>query len=104
MTGQFLYSIPSTTTNYGQYNYGSFESLNQALFYNSEQNLVNAAAKMPHSTGSAGAEIRPFKRIRLVDSWMTDRLHNAASALQNDILGTTPRHQYRSHFPAGDQL
>ena len=90
LTGQFLYSIPSTTTNYSQYNYGSFASINQALFYNSEQNLVNAAAKMPHSTGSAGAEIRPLKRIRLVDSWMTDRLHNAGAALQKDILGTAP--------------
>ncbi len=90
VTGQFLYSIPSTTTNYQQYNYGSFASLNEALFYNSEQNLVTAAAKMPHSTGSAGAEIRPFKRVRLVDSWMTDRLHNAGDALQKDILGGTP--------------
>ena len=90
LTGQFLYSIPSTTTNYQQSNTGSFGTLNQVLFYNSEQNLVNAAAKMPHSTGSGGAEIRPLKRIRLVDSWMTDRLHNAASALQNDILGATP--------------
>ena len=45
---------------------------------------------MPHTTGSAGSEIRPLKRIRLVDTWMTDRLHNSASALQNDLLGTTP--------------
>ena len=90
LTGQFLYSIPSTTVNYSQFNYGSFSSVNQALFYNSEQILVNAAAKMPHSTGSAGAEIRPLKRIRIVDSWMTDRLHNAAAALQNDIAGASP--------------
>ncbi len=89
-TGQFLYSIPSTTVNYRQYNYGSFSPLNQALFYNSEQNLVTAAAKMPHSTGSSGVEIRPFKHVRLVDSWMTDRLHNAAAALQNDIVGAAP--------------
>jgi hypothetical protein len=90
VTGQFLFSQPSTTTNYQQFNYGSFASLNQLLFYASEQNLVNAAAKMPHTTGSAGTELRPIKRIRIVDSWMTDRLHNSASALQNNTLGTTP--------------
>ena len=90
VTGQFLYSIPSTTVNYSQYNYGSFASLNQALFYNSEQNIVNAAAKMPHTTGSTGSEIRPLKHVRIVDSWITDRLHNAADALQNDILGKSP--------------
>jgi hypothetical protein len=90
VTGQFLYSIPHTDVNYTQYNYGSFASLNQALYYNSEQNLIGATAKMPHTTGSAGTEIRPYKHVRIVDSWMTDRLHNAASALQDDILGKSP--------------
>jgi len=90
VTGQFLYSQPSTTVNYTQYNTGSFATVNQLLSYSTEQNLVNAAAKMPHTTGSAGAEIRPLKRIRLVDTWMTDRLHNSASALQKDVLGATP--------------
>ena len=90
VTGQFLFSQPSTNVNYQQYNLGSFASVNQLLFYNSEQNLVNAAATMPHTTASAGSEIRPLKRIRLINTWMTDRMHNSASALQNDVLGTTP--------------
>ena len=45
---------------------------------------------MPHTTGSAGAELRPLKHVRLVNTWMTDRLHNAADALQKDLLGSTP--------------
>jgi hypothetical protein len=90
LTGQFLYSQPQSDINYQQYNYGNFASLNQLLLYTSEQNLVSAAAKMPHTTGSAGAEIRPLKRIRLLDTWMTDRIHNSASAIQKDLLGTTP--------------
>lgn len=90
VTGQFLYSIPSTTVNYSQYNYGNFASLNQALFYTSEQDMIGAEAKMPHTTGSGGSEIRPLKHVRIVDSWMTDRLHNAANALENDILGKNP--------------
>ena len=90
VTGQFLYSQPSTETNYQQYNSGSFASLNQLLFYNTEQYLATAAAKMPHTTGSAGAEIRPVKRVRLVETWMTDRLRNSASAFQRDLLGSKP--------------
>jgi hypothetical protein len=90
VTGQFLYSQPSTDVNYQQYNYGSFASVNQLLLYSSEQNFVNASAKMPHTTGSTGVEIRPLKRVRIVDTWMTDRLHNSASAFQKDLLGTTP--------------
>jgi hypothetical protein len=90
VTGQFLYSQPSTSVNYQQYNYGSFTSVTQLLYYTSEQNLLNAAAKMPHTTGTAGSEIRPLKRVRIVDTWMTDRLHNSAAAIQKDLFGTVP--------------
>jgi hypothetical protein len=90
ITGQFLYSLPSTDVNYQQYNYGAFTPLNQALVYNSEQFLLTGAAKLPHSSGQVGSEIRPLKRVRIVDSWTTDRLHNAGSANQSDLLGTKP--------------
>jgi hypothetical protein len=59
---------------------------NQLLFYNSQQYLVTAAAKLPHTTASAGAEIRPFHRVRIVESWLTDRLHNSGSAASNQVL------------------
>ena len=45
---------------------------------------------MPHTTGTAGAGDPPLERIRLVDTWMTDRLHNSADALQKDIFTTPP--------------
>ena len=35
---------------------------------------------------SLGAEIRPLKRVRIVESWMTDRLHDAGSAASTDTL------------------
>jgi hypothetical protein len=90
VTGQFLYSQPKNQVNYLQYDTGSFASVNQLLYYTSEQNLVAASAKMPHTTGGAGFEMRPLKRVRIVESWNTDRLHNDASAFQHDVLGTTP--------------
>lgn len=90
VNGQFLYSLPSTDVNYQQYNYGAFTPVNQALVYNSEQFLLTGSAKLPHTTGNVGSEIRPLKRVRIVDSWITDRLHNAGAANQSDRLGTTP--------------
>ncbi|WP_421019936.1 hypothetical protein, partial [Klebsiella pneumoniae] len=41
---------------------------------------------MPHTTASFGAEMRPWRRVRVVESWLTDRLHNAGSASSNQLL------------------
>jgi hypothetical protein len=63
------------------------------LFYTSQQTLINAAAKLPHTTGSFGAEIRPLKRFRILESWLTDRMHGASSEVSNQALNTTPATQ-----------
>jgi len=78
--GEFLYSRPTTNVNYSQFNAGQFADLATLLFYTSELDLVSAAAKQPHTTGTIGFEIRPMKRLRVIESVMTDRLHNASSA------------------------
>ncbi|HVW87634.1 MAG TPA: MtrB/PioB family outer membrane beta-barrel protein [Bryobacteraceae bacterium] len=87
--GHFLYSEPHNDVNYQQYNNGSFFLPSQLLFYNSEQYLVTAAAKLPHTTANVGWEIRPINRVRIVQSWLTDRLHNAGSANQADSITAT---------------
>lgn len=84
--GQFLYSQPDTTVHYQQAETGNLFLQSQLLFYNSEQFLLSAAAKLPHTTANLGAEIRPFSRLRIVESWLTDRLHNTASASSSDVL------------------
>ncbi|HTC35566.1 MAG TPA: MtrB/PioB family outer membrane beta-barrel protein [Bryobacteraceae bacterium] len=78
--GQFLFSQPDTHVNYQQTDAGSLFSQSQLLFYSSEQQLATTFAEQPHTTASLGAEIRPLKRVRIVESWMTDRLHDAGSA------------------------
>ncbi len=84
--GQFLYSQPDTNVNYQQTAAGNLLLQSQLLFYTSQQYLVSAAAKMPHTSGSLGAEIRPLRRVRIVQSWLTDRLHNAGSAASTQTL------------------
>jgi hypothetical protein len=87
--GQFLYSQPNTNVNYQQTDAGNLYLQSQILFYSSEQQVINAAAEQPHTTGSLGAEIRPFKRVRIVENWLTDRLHDAGSSASLDTLLVT---------------
>jgi hypothetical protein len=84
--GQFLYSQPNASVNYQQTDAGNLYLQSQILFYSGEQQLSSAAAQQPHTTGSLGAEIRPFKRVRIVESWLTDRLHDAGSAATAQTL------------------
>ena len=84
--GQFLYSQGDSDVHYQQAATGNLYLQNQILFYSSQQYLLSAAAKLPHTTASFGAEIRPLHRIRIVESWLTDRLHSAGSASSNQIL------------------
>jgi hypothetical protein len=88
--GQFLFSQPDSHVNYEQSDTGSLYLQSQLLFYSSEQQLTAAKAKQPHTTASLGAEIRPLNRVRIVESWMTDRLHAAGSATSTQTLLNPP--------------
>jgi hypothetical protein len=85
--GQFLYSRPDTNVHYAQFNTGKFFNLDALLFFTSELDLLNATAKLPHTSGTFGFELRPMRRVRIIESFSTDRLHNAsfASLTQNVI-------------------
>ena len=92
--GQFLYSEPKTDVNYQQNLTGNLLQLNPFLFYTSQSYLLSSVAKLPHTTGSLGAEMRPLSRVRVVASWLTDRLHNAGSAISNQLsLNSTTSEQ-----------
>jgi hypothetical protein len=78
--GQFMFSQPESTVNYTETAKGNFYLPSQIIFYQSEQYLVSAAAKLPHTTGNVGFELRPGKRLRITESWLTDRLHNGGNS------------------------
>jgi hypothetical protein len=98
--GQFMFSQPTSTVQYTQADAGNLLLQSQILFYTSQEFLLDAAAKLPHTTASAGAEMRPLKRVRIVESWMTDRLHNASSATSTNLLVSTPSEQMASALAA----
>jgi hypothetical protein len=94
--GQFLFSEPKTTVHYTDSATGNFALLSSLLFYSGQMNLGTGAANQPHTSGNAGFELRPFRRLRIVEAWMTDRYHDTASPVAfppgtiTAVLSTTP--------------
>ena len=84
--GQFLYSRPETDSRLAQSADGLLGLQNPLLVFNMQTDQFLGSAKMPHTSGNLGAEIRPFRRLRIIESWTTDRLHNAAFGLLTDQL------------------
>ena len=84
-----LYSAPDTDTKYQQSNSGNFALSNAALFLTSQQFALSSGARMPHTAGSAGAEIRPGSRARVLLSYLTDRIENSGTSTFNSLLRNT---------------
>jgi len=87
--GQFLFSQPRSTVNYQQFDSGNQILLSQLIFYTGEQSIASAVSKLPHTTGSLGAELRPFRQLRLLPSWFTDRMHTSSSDVNAQTLTGT---------------
>jgi hypothetical protein len=86
--GTFLYSQPASTVNFTGLDTGNQVLLSEVLFYTGEQNLIGAASKAPHTSANLGAEFRPFARLRLIPSWLTDRMHTSGSNVGQQTLTT----------------
>ncbi|PWU12136.1 MAG: hypothetical protein C5B51_01265 [Terriglobia bacterium] len=85
-SGQLLYSQPKTDVRYSDTAAGNLAVLN--VLYSGLSDVATGTAKQPHITGNAGAEVRPWRRIRIVEAWTTDRYHDASVALFSTLLGT----------------
>jgi hypothetical protein len=84
--GQFLFSQPSSSVNYQENATGNLYLPSEIIFYQSEQYLVSAASKLPHTTVGFGVEVRPLKRVRITESWMTDRMHNSGNSSSEQTI------------------
>lgn len=79
LTGNFLYSQPKTDVLYNQLNKGLFTDFNTLIFADQQSLRWAAGSRQPHSSGNIAAEIRPFERLRITESYFTDRFHNAST-------------------------
>ncbi len=86
VSGQFLYSNPNTSATYTSTAAGNLFSEDAFAFYNMGQDMATSDEQMPHTTGAFTVELRPLKKLRLVEYWSTDRLHNASDTLLIESL------------------
>jgi hypothetical protein len=86
LSGQYLYSEPQVTTNYYEAATGSFYQA-QLGYVTAMNNALNAFALQPHNSGSFSAELRPLKRLRIIESFSTDRLHSSGQFQGQGFVG-----------------
>ena len=79
--GEFLYSQPKNTVQFNENATGNFVDLATATFFNSQQQALNGEVKQPHVSANVGGEVRPLRKLRITESWMTDRYHDASNAV-----------------------
>jgi hypothetical protein len=92
--GQFLYSYPQINVSFTDLAQGNFAQLSSLLFYSTQSDVAAGTAHQPHVTGNFGFELRPLKRLRIIESVTTDRSHDAASPLITEQIlaaGMTPQ-------------
>jgi hypothetical protein len=83
----FQFSQPRNDITYTHNATGRFVDLDSLLFFNGQNVRLLGAAKQPHLTANLGLEVRPEGRIRILQSWTTDRLHNAAAVTLTPFSG-----------------
>lgn len=86
ITGAFLYSQPKTNVNFVQAARGNLVS--GVSLYQGQLLLATARSIQPHPSGTVTVELRPASRLRVFESFMTDRLHTAGSTLMAETLLT----------------
>ncbi len=104
LSGQFLYSQPENDVRFTQDAQGNFVLLSALLFYNGQSELATGTAKLPHVTADFGTEIRPFHRLRILESFTTDRMHNASAAALTDQYFVAGALAVTQGGPAADRL
>lgn len=92
VTGDYVYSRPRTDIHYTEASAGTFFLNRMLQFYSLGQDVLTGDASQPHSSGSVTVEVRPWRRLRIVQYWMTDRYNNASNALlaENLLVGGAP--------------
>ena len=77
MTGQFFFSQPKSDVRFNESAQGTLLWLETLRFVNGQQSIVSGYANQPRTSGAFHVEVRPFSRLRVLESWQTERTHNA---------------------------
>ena len=74
VSGSFLHSRPSNDVDYREQAAGRLVATQNGAF--------SSTSRLPHTSGWLSAELRLNERVRLVESWLTDRLNNSFDSLR----------------------
>jgi hypothetical protein len=88
--GQFLYSQPSIEVRQTVQDQGQFVLLAAAAPYTMLLERSLGEAQRPRPSGAWSTEVQVHRRVRLVQSWFTDRFHVSGSSLLTQTFHTTP--------------
>ncbi|MCX6625310.1 MAG: hypothetical protein NTY38_30470, partial [Acidobacteria bacterium] len=84
--GQLLYAQAKNDIRYSEKAQGNFILLSALSFYGSSYDTLTGVSKQPHTSANVGFELRPLRRLRIVESVMTDRYHTASSGVLAEQL------------------
>src|SRR5262249_5325227 len=90
LSGQFLWSDPKTTARYFDVTTGNYALVSSLLLYGGQFDLSSSSANAPHILANAGVELRPWRRLRIINSWITNRYHDAGFGLLTEQLLIAP--------------
>ncbi len=97
LSGQFSFTQPSLDFAFAQSSAGNFVNAQALRNFTAENSRSLSEALRPHPSGNLTLELRPVSRVRIVQSWYTDRFHISSSALFSQTLtgvtglqGSTP--------------
>ena len=82
ISGSYLYSRPSRDIDYSERATGRFASLNPLRFTTTQTGTIATSAQLPRSSGWVAVEARPHERVRIVESWLTDRLNQSLDVMR----------------------
>ena len=91
VAGRFVYSQPDLDFDYDRRTAGNFVSQDVLRVFTGELANASSEASRPHILGNLSVEFRPIERVRILESFVTDRFHIASSSsLGRSLTGTRP--------------
>lgn len=90
LSAEYYFSQPKSDVRFNETDRGTIFLLDSLRFVNGQQSLVTGYANQPRSAGGLTIEVRPTRRLRILDAWQIEHTHNAgASALTTTLDGRT---------------
>lgn len=104
LSGQLMYTKPNINSYFNQNIAGNLVSPELFLFYPRGTDYFYGDARMPRTSAGLNAELRPFSRLRIRQTWETDKFTNTTTGGLTSIIIPTTGAAINSTTPASDRL